>query len=236
MRYNIILWDTDDTLLDFQAAERYGFERTMKEAGLPFDEDSHRLYRFHNDGLWEELNKGQVTKDFLVVERFRRFLKDIHSDVDPVRMNRAYLNNLSQCSVMMPEALETVRALAEAGAEQYIITNAVSFVNRRRVGNSPLAPFIRETFVSEDIGYAKPDVRYYEQVFRRIPGFAKAKTLAVGDSLSSDIRGGNNAGIDTCYYNPKGKSRAGKADCGVKPTYEAERLSRITALVCGTEK
>lgn len=227
MRYSIILWDTDNTLLDFNAAECYAFKKTMSELSLPCDEKDHKLYCSYNDALWQELNEGKVTKEFLVVERFRRYGAAIGRDIDADRVNERYLDNLSECSIMMPEALETVKKLDGMGARQYIITNAVSYVNRRRVAGCPLAPYIKDIFVSEDIGYAKPDVRYYEAVFTRIPDFNKEKAIAVGDSLSSDICGGRAAGIATCYYNPLGQ----QVEDGKQADYTICSLSELTGIV-----
>lgn len=236
MQYNIILWDADDTLLDFKAAEKKSFEKTMREAGLPSGEEYHCRYCAYNNALWQEFNEGTVTKEFLLVERFRRYLKEIGADKGPERepylLNERYLDNLSRCPDLLPEAYETVKALDGMGASQYIVTNAVSFVNRRRVKDSRIAPFIKDIFVSEEIGFSKPDRRYYERVSRRIDGFCADRTITVGDSLFSDILGGIHAGIAACYYNPGKRRNASQ----IRPDYEISALHELTQIAEGRKK
>lgn len=227
MKYSIILWDADDTLLDFHAAEVHSFKKTMKEEGLPFDEDSIKLYAEINQKMWEEFNLGKISKDTLVVERFSKYFeaKKIKSDAE--KINKLYLENLSDCSVLVDGALDIVKKLDELGLEQYIVTNGISDVAHKRIGNSDIKPYIKKVFVSEDVGYAKPDINYFNYVFSNIENFNKNKAIIIGDSCSSDIKGGMNAGIATCFYNPKGNSYSDE----YKVSYEIRKLQELIEIL-----
>lgn len=200
LRYDTVLWDIDDTLLDFGAAESYAFEITMKNANLPSDEEHHRIYCGYNLKMWSLFDRGEIKKEELVVERFRLYLNHIGSTHNPAIINEQYLNNLSDNAVLLPYAIDTLKKLNESGVRQYAITNAVSFVNKKRARLSGIDKYFEDIFVSEEIGFSKPDIRYYRKVFSKVADFNLEKTLAVGDSLSSDILGGNRAGLSTCMY------------------------------------
>ena len=223
MKYSLILWDADDTLLDFHAAEAYSFKKTMKEEGLPFDEDSVKLYNEINQKMWEQFNLGKISKDALIVERFSKYFEAKGIKEDAERINKMYLENLADCSVLVDGALDIVRKLDELGLEQYIVTNGISHVAHKRIGNSEIKPYIKKIFVSEDVGYAKPDINYFNYVFSNIENFNKDKAIIIGDSCSSDIKGGMNAGISTCLYNPKGNSFADE----YKVSYEIKKLDEL---------
>lgn len=205
-RYSYLLFDADDTLFDFSAANHNAFARVCDYCGLTYTEALYEHYESINAPLWQQLNRGEVTKEFLVVERFRRFLAEVGVNADPAECNRIQLSGLGSSSVLFPEALEVVRTLAQ-DHKLYIVTNAVASVQRARLAASAIAPYITDAFISEEAGAAKPSRAYFDYVFSRIDGITPDNCLVIGDSLTSDIQGAVNAGLPACWYNPKGAPR-----------------------------
>jgi len=205
-RYPYLLFDADDTLFDFGAANHNAFARVCDYCGLTYTEALYEHYESINAPLWQQLNRGEVTKEFLVVERFRRFLAEVGVNADPAECNRIQLSGLGSSSVLFPEALEVVQTLAKTH-KLYIVTNAVASVQRARLAASAIAPYITDAFISEEAGAAKPSRAYFDYVFSRIDGITADNCLVIGDSLTSDIQGAVNAGLPACWYNPKGAPR-----------------------------
>lgn len=205
-RYPYLLFDADDTLFDFSAANHNAFAQVCRHCGLTYTEELYEHYESINAPLWQQLNRGEVTKEWLVVERFRRFLSEVGVDADPAECNRIQLAGLGSSSVLFPEALEVVQTLAKTH-KLYIVTNAVASVQRARLAASAIAPYITAAFISEEAGAAKPSKAYFDYVMERIDGITSDNCLVIGDSLTSDIQGAVNAGLPACWYNPKGNPR-----------------------------
>ncbi len=201
IHYPYLLFDADNTLFDFEAANRNAFAQVCSYCDIPDTEETYQQYETINQSLWDALNRGEVTKDFLVVERFRRFLPLVHSDRDPAACNRLHLFHLGQSSVLLPHALEICQTLAQHH-QLYIVTNAVASVQKQRLAKSAIAPYITAAFISEEAGATKPSKAYFDYVFARIPGLTTENALLIGDSPVSDIQGANNAGLPSCWYNP----------------------------------
>ena len=202
VRYPNLLFDADNTLFDFDAANHNAFAQVCAYCGIPYNEETYQQYETINQSLWAALNRGEVTKDFLVVERFRRFLPLVNADRDPVECNRRHLAHLGESTVLLPHALEVCRTLAQ-DHKLYIVTNAVASVQKRRLAESDIAPYITAAFISEDAGAAKPSTAYFDYVFAHVPDLTNKNALLIGDSPSSDIQGANNAGLPSCWYNPQ---------------------------------
>ena len=205
-RYEYLLFDADNTLFDFEAANHNAFAATCRYCGLTYSEELYEFYESINRPLWHQLDKGEVTKEFLVVERFRRFLAQLGIDRDPAECNRIQLENLGLSTALLPHALEVIQTLSRTH-KIYIVTNAVASVQRARLGASELAPYITAAFISEEAGAAKPSKAYFDYVMARIDGITKDNCLVIGDSLSSDIKGANNAGLRGCWFNLKNEPR-----------------------------
>ena len=205
-RYQYLLFDADNTLFDFEAANHNAFAQVCRHCGLEYTEELYEFYESINRPLWHRLDLGEVTKEFLVVERFRRFLAALEIDRDPAECNRIQLSGLGSSTVLLPHALEVVETLAQSH-KLYIVTNAVASVQRSRLASSEIAPHITAAFISEEAGAAKPSRAYFDYVLARIDGITADNCLVIGDSLSSDIRGANNAGLPACWYNLKNEPR-----------------------------
>lgn len=226
MRYPILLFDADNTLFDFPAAERQAFQEVCREAGFPCTEEGYALYHRCNDELWEDFNHGKCTKDFLLVERFRRYLARSGQTGDPEQMNRTHLRMLATSAVLFPDALPVCEALAKK-RKLYIITNAVESVQRTRFAASPITPCFQDFFISEAVGCGKPEKAYFDYVLAHIPGARPEDCLVIGDSLSSDIRGANNASLPCCWLNHTGRPRPEN----LRIDYEIRSLRELLSLL-----
>lgn len=229
MRYTYILLDSDNTLMDFDAAEDYALGKTLAELGCPCTEREKQAYIEINTALWEMFNQGLVTRENLMVDRFRRFFEKMDfpkADYDMV--SRRYKKNLGSCADLIPGALEFCREMSKEG-ELYILTNGDLQVQNDRFSVSPLRQYVRNIFISEETGYQKPQKEYFEYVFERIPGFDIKKAIMIGDSLTSDIAGANNAGLVSCWYNPHGKT----CDKNVQCDYMVEDYEQMKRVIRG---
>lgn len=224
--YPILLFDADNTLFNFDAGNRRAFSETCRVCRLPDTPELFRVYEQSNAEMWSAFDRGECTKDFLVVERFRLFLERAGLQADPVLCNKIHLDTLATNTVLLPHALEVCRALAQTH-RLYIVTNAVAAVQKARLAASDIRPYITGAFISEDAGASKPSKAYFDYVFSHIPGIARENCLLIGDSPSSDLRGANNYGIPCCWYNPQGLARPE----GLRIDYEIRDLAELPPIV-----
>lgn len=207
MKYRYLLFDADDTLFDFPKASSRAFEKMCRAHDIPCAPEVYRLYHEINLELWAAFDRGEVTKEFVTLERYVRFLKAMELDRDPAACNRDYLSALGEGVYPLPHAEAVCRELRDRGHRMYIITNAVASVQRSRLQGSVFARLFEAAFISEEAGAAKPSRAYFDYVRRRLPGLTAENALVIGDSLSTDIRGANNAQLPCCWFNPAGKPR-----------------------------
>lgn len=204
-KYTTLLFDADRTLFDFDAAERDAFGIVMSAHGIQLDNGDFERYVRINDGLWEQLGRGEITKEYLLDNRFGLFFDAIGKkvDVSSALLNAEYVDELADVSKLFDGAEEFCRELSKH-YEMYIVTNGVSHTQKKRFYLSRIHEYFKDIFVSEDAGAAKPMREYFDYVFERIGEDKRRSSVIVGDSLPHDILGGINAGIDTVWYNPKG--------------------------------
>lgn len=226
--YDIILWDVDGTLLDFELAEKTAIRHLFEE--FQMGECSDRMiaqYSKINAGYWERLERGELTKPEVLVNRFVDFFTQIGRDPElAVPFNRRYQSELGETAVYSLHGKEVVRAL-KGITKQYGVTNGTIEAQNKKLRNSGLIELLDDVFISDEIGIEKPKKGFFEEVFKKIGTSEVTRMLIVGDSLTSDIQGGNNVGIDTCWYNPKGKTN----DKGVHVQYEIRDLAEIPDLI-----
>ena len=217
--------DLDDTILDFRKAERIAISKTIRDFGVEPTEEVVSLYHGINKWHWEQLELGNLTREEVLVNRFGVLFEKLGREVDATACARTYEKNLSQGHWFLPGAEEAVDALSKK-YRLFLASNGTASVQKGRMTSANLYRFFETVFVSQEIGYNKPSADYFNACFASIPGFDKEKAIMVGDSLSSDIKGGINAGIKTVWVNPDHK------DCGdVRPDYEIEYLHQLENLL-----
>ena len=231
-KYYCILFDVDNTLLDFDAAERKALADTLVNYGIEPDAETVQTYHTINEELWRQLEKGQIRREKLLAERFTRFLKAIDAAGDGAEMNRYYLEQLStHPDLKTPGVLDVLRELSEV-ATLAAVTNGVHRVQVRRLAESGVGNFLEDVFVSEKMDCEKPSRKIFDGALRALGVENREHVLMVGDGLASDIQGGANAGLDTCWFNPNHAENPGK----VIPTYEIESLEQLYPLVMEQEE
>ena len=219
--------DLDDTILDFKKAEAIAIRKTMGQYGLePTDELAER-YSAVNERHWKALERGEMTRDQVVIGRFAAFFGEQGIAVDAPAVAKTYETFLSRGHFFLPGAEETVKQKLYGKYKLYLASNGTAVVQKGRMTSADLYPYFEESFVSQELGHNKPSKEYFEAAFARIPGFDPAECLMVGDSLTSDILGGKNAGVRTVWVNPSHKT----APDHLKPDYEIELLADLPALL-----
>ena len=204
MKYATVLFDSDETLLDFKRSEKEAIEGALSYAGVTPDPEIIGEYSKINQSLWKLLEKGGIKKDELKYRRFELLFEKYSIESDPRDTATKYMELLSKHGYLLDGAKALCEALSDK-ADLYIVTNGIKFIQEGRLADSGITCYFKGTFISEDAGYEKPRVEFFDHVADRVPGFSKEKTIIVGDSLTSDIAGGINYGIDTCWYNPRGE-------------------------------
>ncbi len=216
-KYSTLLFDNDNTLMDFYAAERQGIERAFKKNGVPYSAELLKLYSEINQSFWEMFERGEIEKSEIYEGRFKRFAEVTGYRFDTAKMCADYIDALRFGYDCIDGAVELLRDLC-GDYDIYIVTNGEAKTQNQRIGNSGLLPYCKGVFVSETTGYQKPHKGYFDYVFSHIEEKDKRKILMIGDSPSADIAGGAAAGLDTCFVNLYGRKSS------VKPTYEITRL------------
>ena len=206
-KYTTLLFDADDTLLDFRKDEKQALVKALTHYGVPITEENIKIYSDINQGMWKQLERGEITKPELKRTRFKKFFEAIgfECDEEPLTVNEHYLSLLGEGGNTLEGAVDTVKKLYEDGYELYIITNGIAATQAKRLNRSGLLPYINEVFVSETIGYQKPRKEYFDAVLNNIKEKDKEKILVIGDSLTSDIQGAMNASLPCCWLNRYGK-------------------------------
>lgn len=227
MKYRYILLDADNTLFDFDAAEHASLCTVLRERGYTPDEPTVETYLQINSSLWEAFARGEVEQDFLLVERFRRFMQAMGGNHDCEKFNADYMAALASNGTLYPGALEFCKTLREAGCTLAIVTNGSAVAQRGRYAASPVQEYIPHLFISQELGTRKPDPLFFDCVCRKLDISDRREAVVVGDSLSSDILGGNRAGIDTVWYNPGGVPLTGEA----KPDYTAACFDDVLRVI-----
>ncbi len=223
MKYDVILFDADQTLFDFEKSEKYALEKTIEKLGFLYVEEKHlTLYHDVNKKIWKEFEEGLITQEKLKVERFHRFKETMAWDFSPEEFAEHYMEFLSQASFIYDDALELIRSLKEH-YKLAIITNGLTRVQSKRIKGSILANYFEEIIISEEIQISKPNPEIFEYTLKKLGQEDKNSVLMVGDSLTSDIRGGILFGIDTCWYNPNKEVNSFE----FTPTYEILQLSEL---------
>jgi len=225
MNYELILFDADGTLYDFKQAELEAFINTMLYFEVKQNLDKlHKLYEVVNHLIWQEFEQKKISSVELRTARFSRFFKKAKLELNPNLVSPFYLAELAKGTHLLDGALEIIQYL-DSKVPMAIATNGLADVQIPRFADSKLHGFFEHNFISDQIGHPKPEPEFFEHIFEVYP--QKPKTIIIGDNLDSDIKGGNNFGIDTCWYNPKHKENK----TGIIPTYEIADLAELKEII-----
>lgn len=222
-KYELILFDQDGTLFDYNRAEAYALKKSMEHFGVNLPVVSYlERYRNINRKVWSEFERGETNLKRLRLKRFEIFFDVLGIDQNTETFSDKYLYYISQVFFVTEGAEEVVSSLY-GQCKLVLATNGIYSVQYERLKGSPLRDYFDVFVVSEKIGFAKPDPNFFACVFKMARHSDKRTALIVGDSLSSDIKGGVNFGIDTCWFNPERIKNGGE----ITPTYEIEKLSQL---------
>ncbi len=218
-----ILFDLDDTLFDFHRSEHEALCNTLVSFGITPTDEMTDYYSRVNDSQWKLLEKGELTRDQVLIRRFEIFYEGIGaSGIDPHETWKRYESYLSRSWYYIDGAEKLLDELS-AEYELYMVSNGTATVQDGRIAASGIGKYFKDIFISQRIGFNKPDKRFFELCLEKMNGLKKEEAIIVGDSLSSDIKGGKNAGIATLWYNPNN----GRADGDIVPDYEVTSLDMI---------
>ena len=223
MTYKFLLFDLDHTLLDFDSAEDIALTQLLKEEGVTDIQAYKDYYVPMNKALWKDLEQKKITKQKLVNTRFSRLFAHFGIEKDGVYLAERYQFYLAQQGQVYSGAMELLDNLIDRGYELYAATNGITTIQTGRMAHSGLAPYFNHIFISEQLQTQKPEALFYEKIGQEIAGFDKEKALMIGDSLTADIQGGNNADIDTIWYNPQHLENHTQAH----PTYEIHSYQEL---------
>ncbi len=201
-KYTSLFLDLDNTLLDFYKAEAVAVKKVLEQYCLPSDDKAVKTYSDINRDYWEKFERGEIPKSAIFEGRFKTLLEVFQEQRNTADISRDYCANLSEGYFKMDGADEILTYLKEKGYKLYATTNGLASTQFKRIENSGLKVYFDKIFISEDAGHQKPEKEYFDFVIENIPEKDKTKMLIVGDSQSSDILGGINSGIDTCWFNP----------------------------------
>ena len=221
-----VLFDLDDTLFDFHKAEKIALTKTLVHFGIDPTEETLALYSTINAAHWKRLELGEISREEVKVGRYRELFKTIGVECDPVKATAYYESMLAIGHYFMPGAPELLEELY-GKYRLYIVSNGTAKVQEGRIGSSGIAKYMDGIFISQVLGANKPDKQFFDICFAEIPDFSLNETVIIGDSLSSDIKGGINAGIITVWFNPKGIEN----DNDIKPDYTIKELSEVPGLL-----
>jgi YjjG family noncanonical pyrimidine nucleotidase len=224
--YTTVLFDLDHTLLDSDASENLAFESALSAVGLD-EPHLHRAdYDRINRALWATVEQGDVTPDHVRTARFEQLVMAAHLDADPLALADAFVDGLGRFGELYPGVRAVLDALTSM-ASLALVTNGLSEVQRARIERLDLGRYFDAVVISAEVGSAKPAPGIFETAFAQLGHPSKSSTLMVGDSLTSDIRGGAGYGIATCWYNPKHRV-AGPSD---RIDHEIHRLQELPAIM-----
>ena len=229
MTYTHLLFDLDHTLLDFDRAEDLALTFLLEEAGVASQEI--KVYKDHyipmNRAMWEDLNHGLITKPELLRTRFSRLFEHFGKEVDGSFLAGRYQHFLSQQGQELPQAHAFLADVKDRGHKIYAATNGVGFIQHFRLQASSILPFFDYIFISDEVGAHKPSTDFFVKITNQVHDFHPSSAFIIGDSLTADIQGGNNAGIDSVWFNPRNLVNKTPA----VPTYQVKSYEEILKIL-----
>ena len=226
MKYEFLLFDADHTLFDFKSAEYYALKEALEYFGLPNTDEHIERYSDINVKYWKMLERGEIDKKSLMLARFVEFATEYGFEDKAQGLSDLYMSNLAHQAQLFDGALEMIAELSKK-YRLFIITNGVKSTQDGRFGISPITKYFEKIFISEVVGFEKPHKEFFNAVANGIDGFDPEKAIVIGDSLSSDIKGAINSGLDCIWYNPQKKD----APEGWNITHTVENFEEILEIL-----
>jgi putative hydrolase of the HAD superfamily len=227
MKYELLLFDADGTLFDFEKCEADALSNTLDSFNITsLNDDLLGIFKEVNLKIWEEFEDKLISADELKIERFKRYFSRINVDADPGEFSSQYLLNLSKGTDLLPGAFSLLKSI-HSNHKIVIITNGLTSVQKPRFESSSIHSFVDRYVISEEFGIPKPNREIFEHALSVVNHTEKSSTLMIGDKLSSDIKGGVDFGVDTCWYNPSMLSNNSE----IKPKYEITVLSELEQIL-----
>lgn len=227
--YKFLLFDLDHTLLDFDRAEDLALNYLLEEAGVASQD--LKVYKDYyipmNRSMWEDLNHGLITKPELLRTRFSRLFDHFGQEVDGSHLAGRYQHFLSQQGQELPQAHAFLSNVKDRGHKIYAATNGVGFIQHFRLQASSILPFFDYIFISDEVGAHKPSTDFFVKITNQVHDFHPSSAFIIGDSLTADIQGGNNAGIDSVWFNPRNLVNKTPA----VPTYQVKNYEEILKIL-----
>lgn len=221
-----LLLDLDDTILDFKKAEEVAIRKTLASFGVDPTPEVCQRYSHINKLHWEALERGEITREQVLTGRFDMLFNELGVPVDSGECAVCYTKNLGQGHYFLPGAEEALKQLSKKYF-LYLVSNGNTYVQKSRLESAKIAPYFQDIFISQELGATKPSTEFFARCFEKIKGFDLGCAMIVGDSLTSDILGGKNAGIATCWVNPNHR----KASPDIIADYEIESIAQLEALL-----
>ncbi len=227
--YEVILWDVDDTLLDFGLSQDYALRNTFEKYGIIIDAQVVKKYSQINQSYWERLERGEITKKEVLLGRFTSLFEVMEvTDIDVTEFKEIYQKALGSVYFYKDDSYNLCKELSE-DFKQYVVTNGVTATQQSKLALSGFDKLMDGIFISEQIGIPKPAIPFFQKCLETIPQVSKDKIIIIGDSLTSDMKGGNNIGISCCWYNPSQKENTSD----VKIDFEISNLWQVKELLYG---
>ncbi len=220
-----VFLDLDDTILDFKMSERVALIKTLKELDIEPTEEIIKKYSQYNISQWKRLELGEIGREEVKVNRFRLLFDDIAVDVSPEKATEIYEEHLAHGHYFVDGAKEMLDSIYK-DYDLYLVSNGAKKVQEGRMKTADINHCFKGIFVSEVVGFEKPNVEFFNKVFSQIDNFNPNEAVIIGDSLSSDIKGGKNAKIKTVWYNPNGLEFS-----DIVPDYQISSLDEIKPLL-----
>lgn len=226
MTYKTLLFDVDDTLLNFTTTEAHALQKIFSQYGLPYSAPYIKQYKEINHELWANYERGVIGQQDILNTRFQRFLSLHGFTVDGVAVDLQYRELLSEGHDLIDGAKPVIEQLS-AHTDLYVVTNGISNMQHRRLKDAGLHHHFKDIFVSEETGFKKPMKEFFDYVFERIPRIDLASTVIIGDRLTADILGAQNAGIDSIWLNPNRLPN----ETTIQPTHTIQHLHEIPKIL-----
>lgn len=224
--YKTVLFDLDDTLLDFKRSEADALSETLVRFGVQPTAAVISRYSEINLGLWKQLERREITRERLLPYRFEVLFSELGIRQDSHAVQRMYEEKLSHSCYFIDGAPALLERLYRTH-DLYVVSNGTALVQHGRIAKAGIGRYFKALFISQELGADKPDARFFEVAFTHIPDLCREQTVIIGDSLTSDMAGGQAAGIATCWYNPQGLPRPE----GISVDYDIRTLAEIPKIV-----